>query len=1113
MSFHHAWRRLFPCWHYTHAAPRHKSQRPRQLFVENLEERSVPSILFADTPNLTVTGSSTAPVLAHANVRLIFWGTGWNSGGGPALRGQVQAAVDSIDASTYFYSPNPGADLSQYRTGISAPVRVASFTTTYNTPGATFTNDDVWHMLQHEYGMTHNFYYYVVPDPNSTPVGCGCTAEHTYWWQGSDTDANREYYGFSRNLATPSLDDLTTLYSHEMAESITDPDGGATQILPRPIPDPGGWWEISDGEAQGYKYRLNGYLVQSYWSRADGKFTVPTGQTQYFYVSRSGVLTIYGDQLTNHNDAITLDASGGGVRVTLNGEVAQFEPGAITGIEVRSGNGSDTINVLRTLSGMPVNINSTGAATVTVGNNGSLDGIQGLEMTISNPNGSTGTVIDDHSRGGTRTATFDTITTNAQYAQLTGLTTGPIYSQCTNTRDVAVYTGTGAVTVNVLATCGHGLNLHGNSPNTTVNIGRNGSLDGIQGLEMTISNANGDTGVVIDDHNRGGTRTATFDTVTTNTQYVQLTDLIPGAIYSQRANTRDVTVYTGTGVVTANVLATWGHGLNLQGNSPDTIVNLGRNGSLAGIQTLEMTITDPGGHEDVTVDDRNDGGSHTPLLSTDPADATYGQITGLALGTIYYRYADTGTLVLYTGTATATVNVQATGTTVDLGGNDPLGTTINLGNAGSVQQIRGAMSLSNDAGPLNVNFNDQNDMMDRNVMLDDFNSGREFMRLVGLAPTVIFSTTDGGGNYIVNGGSGSNVFVVASTSALITTTINGGAGNNHFVVEDPAVGTMDGVQGPLTLNGGAGGGLNYVEFYDFLSSTAHTYAFTDASLTRDGIASITFSGLSQINLFRGSGDDRVVCQLTGAGPFLNTPASTNAGGNDTLVGPDGSTNLWQLIDGSQDQLFANGNQVAVFGGFSNLKGGSGNNTFQFSDGYQLPGAIDGGTGGINTLDYTAYSTGVDVNLQTGTATGVAGGITDIQNVTGGEGDNILVGNGNHNVLTVYGGHNLVIAGGGAGVLNGGTGLNLLIGGYTDYDTNDASLQAILQFWEGVTPANYDASVNDLLAGNGVPPLNTNTVHSNGAGNQFTGGSLNLYFGSLTLDSFDTDPPNGRVIEM
>ena len=107
--------------------------------------------------------------------------------------------------------------------------------------------------------------------------------------------------------------------------------------------------------------------------------------------------------------------------------------------------------------------------------------------------------------GGPRTATIDTVPTDPHYLQVNDLIPGStIYVQrTTTTRNVDIYTGTGAVTINVLATIGRGLNLHGNSALTAVNVG-NGNLDGIQGLQMTISNSNSATAVVIDDRNRGG---------------------------------------------------------------------------------------------------------------------------------------------------------------------------------------------------------------------------------------------------------------------------------------------------------------------------------------------------------------------------------------------------------------------------------------------------------------------------------------------------------------------------------------------------------------------------------------------------------------------------------
>ncbi len=749
--------------------------------------------------------------------------------------------------------------------------------------------------------------------------------------------------------------------------------------------------------------------------------------------------------------------------------------------------------------------------TVHVGNGGSVQNIHGKLYVENNPNRTTNLYVDDSSDSGNRTVTMRTDPAQFPYGQITGLAPGTIDYEYAHVTAVDVHTGTGTEVVNVAATGPRGLNLIGHSAHTTVTLGSAGSVQGIQG-EVTVSNPPSLTDLYVYDDSDSGNRTVAVGDDPADPTYGQIIGLAPGPIYYHYGDVTAVDVHTGTGTETVNLTATGSRGVNLIGHSAHTTVNVGNAGSVQQIRG-EVTVSNSAGFgTDLTVDDRNDTGSRTPLLSTDPSDATFGQITGLALGVIYYRYADTASLVVLTGTNTATVNVLATGANVnDLGGNDPQGLTINLGNAGSVQPIRGAMSLSNDAGPLNINFNDQNDTVDRNVTLDDFNSGREFMRLVGLAPTTIFSaTTNAGGNYIINGGSGSNLFSVASTSALITTTINGGAGNNHFVLEDPATGTMDNIQGPVRLFGGAGDGLNYVEFYDFSSTTGHTYTVTDFSMTRDGIGPVTFSGLSQINLYRGSGDDLVVCQLTGAGPFLNTGSATNAGGTDTLVGPDGSTNLWQLIDGSQDQLFADGNEVAVFGGFSDLQGGSGTSMFQFSDGYQLSGSITGGAGGMNTLDYSAYTTGVDVNFQTGTATGMTGGLGNIQNVIGGQGSNILVGDGNEN-LTGGTGPNLLISGGGTTQLTGGGAGDILIGGTTAYDTDDASLQAILTYWT-TSGDDYPTRVANLRAGNGVPQLEGGvTVFDNGAANTLTGngneaaGVLNLFYATEAGTVADQQP--------
>ncbi len=1337
------------------------SYRPK---CENLEDRSVPSILFSSTGSRSIVDTG-GPILRQMQVDLIFWGAHWNdAGANQTLRTNVQNTVNAILTSTYFDG------LSQYRSIIHGSV-LRSDTITSSSPGATFqtaTNGDLATMVANNINNgtlpapNSQLLYFVVPQPGSTASDCGCVGRHL----AAFASGNRVFpYGVTNNPTGVSLDTLSVIISHELAEAATNPQwnitvGGVSQAAFH-VPGSNGD-EIGDGEAQNYTYRLNGALIQAYLSQRDHAYIVTNGSTNTFLVSSTRVLTL---TTTFVGNQFFIGLVGNGVAAELNSSTAQFEPGAISSVQVTApsgllqiagtpvpvnvqynganaqvdlgnstngvqdihgvvnlqnsngrttvdvddsgnrngttarqmlpgagfdiihglapadimyrgvqtgavyiflgsgpntftventntaglvadpttlstGTGSalNTVNVLATDRTTPLNVvgrgsnatvsvgdptngvrgiqgavtvsNSAGSSTglviddshgsgtqtatintftsgtqymsvsglslgainsqcaagkdlvvytgtgavttdvlatcghglnlhgnspnttVNVGNAGSLAGIQALEMTISNRNGDTGVAIDDHNRSGTRTVTADTVVSDTQYASLGGSSwiPGTIYSQCAASKDLAVYTGTGAVTTDVLATCGHGLNLHGNSPNTTVNVGNAGSLAGIQSLEMTISNTDGDTGVVIDDHNRGGARSATFDTVVSNTRYVSLNDLIPGTIYSQCAASRDVDVYTGTGAVTTNVLATCGHGLNLHGNSPNTTVNVGNAGSLAGIQALEMTITDPGGRADVTVDDRNDSTSHTPLLSTDPGDATYGQITGLTSTTIYYRYAETSTLVVFTGIATATVNVQATGTNVDLGGNDAQGLTINLGNAGSVQEIRGAMSLSNDAGPLNINFNDQNDTMDRNVMLDDFNSGREFMRLVGLAPTTIFSTTDGGGNYVVNGGRGTNIFSVASTSALVTTTINGGAGVNEFVVQPSA---DQAVLGPLAFHG-LPGSNSYLFYDDQSSPTAQAYTLTADTLSRSGLAPVTFDNLNQVILLPATvGGNTINVPSVAAGVLANLAA---ADGDTVTIGADQSLaailgpvvvdplldniSASVVIDASADptpagpitfssspswdfQISGLAPEVIRFGVLQNttlntsLLTGAGDKTFSMlaaSQGMAL--SLDAGSG-TNTLDYSNDAGNVLANFQTGEFTGFSG-VANIQNVIGGQGANILVGDGNEN-LTGGTGHNLIISGGGSGQLTGGGAGDILIGGTTAYDTDDASLQAILTYWT-TSGDDYPTRVANLRAGNGVPQLEGGiTVFDNGAANTLTGngsedqGLFNLFY--------------------
>lgn len=140
----------------------------------------------------------------------------------------------------------------------------------------------------------------------------------------------------------------------------------------------------------------------------------------------------------------------------------------------------------------------------------------------------------------------------------------------------------------------------------------------------------------------------------------------------------------------------------------------------------------------------------------------------------------------------------------------------------------------------------------------------------------------------------------------------------------------------------------------------------------------------------------------------------------------------------------------ILGGSSvstEVYGGSGDDSFKLTaPASALAGAvkIDGG-GGRNTLDYSGYSGNVTVDLPLGSATNVAGGIRNIQNVVGSQGNDIVVGNGG-NVLTGGTGRNLLIAGSTPSTLVGNSGEDILVGGTTNYDTNVQALDAIMTEW-------------------------------------------------------------------
>jgi Ca2+-binding RTX toxin-like protein len=303
-----------------------------------------------------------------------------------------------------------------------------------------------------------------------------------------------------------------------------------------------------------------------------------------------------------------------------------------------------------------------------------------------------------------------------------------------------------------------------------------------------------------------------------------------------------------------------------------------------------------------------------------------------------------------------------------------------------------------------------------------------------------------------------------------------------------------------------------------------TYTLTSTTLTRTGpgTAVINFGTIEALTVHAGTAADTfVVSSVPGVAVVFD-----GGGGSDTLAGLPTASNF-NITGVNAGQLGATG---PSFTSVENLKGGAFNDTFKFSNAARVDGTIDG-QGGTDTLDYSAYTTSVTVNLATGVATGT-GSVLNIKNVTGGSAadnlagnalDNVLTGNGGNDVLSGDFGNDILLGGQGNDVLDGGPGRDIAIGGAgsdnlaggddddiligasTVFDANPTALQAILREW--TSASDYATRIGHLkgtIAGglNGTTLLNASKIVDDAIADLMTGaGGLDWFF-ATALDSTD-----------
>jgi Ca2+-binding RTX toxin-like protein len=259
-----------------------------------------------------------------------------------------------------------------------------------------------------------------------------------------------------------------------------------------------------------------------------------------------------------------------------------------------------------------------------------------------------------------------------------------------------------------------------------------------------------------------------------------------------------------------------------------------------------------------------------------------------------------------------------------------------------------------------------------------------------------------------------------------------------------------------------------------------TFTASGVDVANDGDEDITTAGTEKVRIYSSTGNDTIDGTLyTGGG----TLALWGGGGDDIIYGSVQNDSLYGQA--GNDTLYGADGADRLYGGTGNdvYYGDAGNDTFW------QEAAADGddeffGGAGIDTLNYQKRINGVTVTIGNGLAddgeTGEFDAVdADVENVTGGGGNDVLVGSLADNTLMGNDGDDELYGGAGRDELRAGNGADILVG--------DAGPDKLFG----------DAGADSLDGGTG------NDTLTGGAGNDtLTGGAgTDQFFGETGNDVF------------
>lgn len=228
-----------------------------------------------DAPSTTTVSNGSGKRLRNAVINLIFWGDAWQATPPPSPSlGQVVSDAASILAGPY------QVRVAQYGATAARLGTVFVSVPGFNPP-RNFQTSDVQRLVtdaidggalpEPDEETTDVLHCVFMPPGTVPPPNLGGLHTYADW---TDYDFPFDFdIGQRSHVAWVGFGDrafVSSVFSHELVESLTDPEGDGVQVNPTNSTN---WNEI--GDVCSSRGHVNGVTVQSYWSQQDEACVIP----------------------------------------------------------------------------------------------------------------------------------------------------------------------------------------------------------------------------------------------------------------------------------------------------------------------------------------------------------------------------------------------------------------------------------------------------------------------------------------------------------------------------------------------------------------------------------------------------------------------------------------------------------------------------------------------------------------------------------------------------------------------------------------------------------------------------------------------------------------------